>query len=104
MLNRKFKKIIPALMAVLLMSGCSGTGNTAGGGIKAAVYSFEGSAAEKSTLYVEPIQGMTDSFYRGVDVSTYISQKESGVAYKDFEGNTLYDAGFFDLLAQSGVN
>lgn len=91
-------------MSVRLMSGCSGTGNNADSDIKAAVYSFEGSAAEESTLYVEPIQGMTDSFYRGVDVSTYISQIESGVTYKDFEGNTLDDAGFFDLLAQSGVN
>lgn len=114
MFNRKFKRIIPALMAVLLMSGCSGnsvsdnpadaSGDTSDSAVKAVTYSFEGSAAEDSTLYVEPIQGMTDSFYRGVDVSTYLSQKESGVIYKDFEGNTLDDAGFFSLLAQSGVN
>lgn len=114
MFNRKFKKIIPALMAALLMSGCTGnnvsdnpadaSGDTAGSAAKAVTYKFEGSAAEESTLYVEPIQGMTDSFYRGVDVSTYISQIESGVTYKDFDGNTLDDAGFFALLAQSGVN
>lgn len=95
MLNRKFKRIIPAVMAALLLSGCSGD---------AVTYKFEGSAAAESELYVKPISGLTDSFYRGADVSTYISQKESGVTYKDFEGNTLDDAGFFSLLAQSGVN
>lgn len=81
--------------AALLMSGCSGEGKT---------YKFEGSAAAESELYVEPIAGLTDDFIRGADVSTYLAQKESGVVYKDFDGNELDDAGFFKLLAESGVN
>lgn len=113
MLNRKFRKALPVIMAAsLLLSGCSGNGGTnpdnsdqtATADADIPVYKFEGSAAAQSDLYVEPIQGMTDGFYRGVDVSTYISQKESGVTYKDFEGNALDDAGFFNLLAESGVN
>ncbi len=112
MLNRKIKKTIPAIMAALLLSGCSGTGNNSenssgdpiNSGSEAVTYKFEGSAAANSELYVEPIAGLTDSFIRGADVSTYLSQKESGVTYKDFDGNELDDAGFFKLLAESGVN
>lgn len=66
--------------------------------------SFEGSSAEDSDIYVEPIEGMNDDFIRGVDVSSYLSEIESGVVYRDFEGKELDEEGFFDLLAQSGVN
>ncbi|MGN1179995.1 MAG: glycosyl hydrolase 53 family protein [Suilimivivens sp.] len=66
--------------------------------------SFEGSAAEASDIYVAPVEGMTDDFIRGVDISSYMAEIESGVVYKDFEGNELDEAGFFNLLAQSGVN
>lgn len=66
--------------------------------------SFEGSSAEDSDIYVEPIEGMHDDFIRGVDVSSYLSEIESGVVYRDFEGKELDEEGFFDLLAQSGVN
>lgn len=108
-MSNRFKRIVPAVMAALLLSGCSGggsdtSGGAVSGGAEAVAYKFEGSAAAESELYVEPIAGLTDSFYRGADVSTYLSQKESGVTYKDFEGNTLDDAGFFELLAQSGIN
>ena len=66
--------------------------------------SFEGSSAMESELYVEPVAGMTDEFLRGVDISSYLAEIESGVVYKDFDGNVLDEEGFFTLLAQSGVN
>lgn len=100
--------------ATLLLSGCSRDENNSSGTESASssssstanptTYKFEGSAAAESELYVEPIAGLTDDFIRGADVSTYLSQKESGVTYKDFDGNTLDDAGFFKLLAESGIN
>lgn len=100
--------------ATLLLSGCSRDENNSSGTESSSssssstanptTYKFEGSAAAESELYVEPIAGLTDDFIRGADVSTYLSQKESGVTYKDFDGNTLDDAGFFKLLAESGVN
>lgn len=65
---------------------------------------FEGSEAEDAEIYAEPIEGMTDDFIRGVDISSYLSEIESGVIYKDFQGNALDEEGFFTLLAQSGVN
>lgn len=66
--------------------------------------SFEGSEAAESELYVKPIEGVTDEFIRGVDISSYIVEKDSGVVYKDFEGNELSDAEFFNFLADCGVN
>lgn len=65
---------------------------------------FEGSAAEDSEIYVAPIKGMTDGFIRGVDVSSFLSEVEAGVKYKDYDGNELDNQGFFDFLAQNGVN
>ena len=66
--------------------------------------SFEGSKAVESDLYVAPVEGMTDEFIRGVDISSYIVEKDSGVVYKDFEGNELSDYEFFNFLADCGVN
>ncbi len=66
--------------------------------------SFVGSEAVESELYVKPIEGMTDEFIRGVDISSYIVEKDAGVVYKDFEGNELNDHEFFEFLADCGVN
>ena len=59
-----------------------------------------------STLYVPYIEGITDAdgFYRGADVSSYLSIKSSGAIYKDKDGNALTDVEFFQLLKNSGVN
>lgn len=58
----------------------------------------------ESDLYVERVEGLSEDFIFGVDISSYIAQKESGVTYYDFEGNALDDQGFFDLLAECGIN
>lgn len=55
-------------------------------------------------IYVEKVEGITDDFIGGVDVSSYVSLKNSGVKYYDFAGKELDDQGFFDLLAESGIN
>ena len=47
---------------------------------------------------------LPDEFIKGVDVSSYISLRNSGVTYKDWDGNILSDSGFFRLLADAGVN
>lgn len=58
----------------------------------------------ESDLYVEKVEGLSEDFIRGVDISSYLTEKESGVTYYDFEGNELDDQGFFDLLADCGIN
>ncbi len=73
-------------------------------GTKQDPLSFEGSEVFESDIYVAPVEGMTDEFIRGVDVSSYIVQKDSGVKYYDYDGNELNDAEFFRFLAECGVN
>lgn len=60
--------------------------------------------AVDADIYVERVSGLSEDFIRGVDISSYVSLKESGVTYYDYDGNALDNQGFFDLLADSGVN
>ena len=55
-------------------------------------------------IYVERVENITDDFIGGVDVSSYIALKDSGVKYYDFAGNELDNQGFFNLLKDSGIN
>lgn len=66
--------------------------------------SFADMEVVESDLYVKPVEGMTDDFMRGVDISSYVVEKDAGVVFKDFEGNELKDHEFFEFLADCGVN
>ncbi|MBQ9607979.1 MAG: glycosyl hydrolase 53 family protein [Lachnospiraceae bacterium] len=57
----------------------------------------------ESDIYVDKVEIMND-FITGFDVSSYLSIRNSGATFKDFDGNVLTDQGFFDLLAENGVN
>ncbi len=96
-MKKTFKKtaVLLILTAALMLTGCNGSVRK---------YSFEGINPEDSEIYVSPVVGLSDDFLRGVDISSYLSQIESGVEYRDFEGNLLDEAGFFKLLAECGVN
>lgn len=56
---------------------------------------------QDSDIYVEPIPGLSESFVRGVDISSMLSETEAGVSYFDAEGK---EASLFETLAKSGVN
>ena len=58
----------------------------------------------EAKIYVERVENLPDDFIGGVDVSSYVSLKNSGVKYYDFNGKELDDQGFFNLLADSGIN
>ncbi|MCR4903560.1 MAG: glycosyl hydrolase 53 family protein [Butyrivibrio sp.] len=62
------------------------------------------SQSVEATINVSKISGVDDSFIKGVDISSYLSEVNSGVVYYDFDGNTLDEQGFFDLLSDCGVN
>lgn len=100
MKRKFFSKKLVCLCAIVSM--CAGL-TACGGGTKELPV-FTGSEAADSTLYVDKVEGIDDSFIRGVDISSYISLIESGVTFKDFDGKKLSKQGFFDLLAESGVN
>lgn len=59
---------------------------------------------ENAGIIVDKVQGITDDFIRGVDISTYISLIDSGVKYKGWNGEELDNVGFFRLLKEAGVN
>ena len=51
-----------------------------------------------------PTLNLPEDFVKGVDVSSYLALKASGVKYYDYEGKELDDAGFFSFLKDCGVN
>lgn len=64
----------------------------------------EDSETTDTAIYVPKVEGTDGDFMRGVDISSVLSELNSGVVYKDFEGNALDGQGFFNLLAECGVN
>lgn len=70
----------------------------------AILHQAESDTAVEAPITVEKVTGMNKDFIKGVDVSSYISERNSGVTYKDWNGNILSQQGFFDLLKESGVN
>lgn len=57
-----------------------------------------------SSINVSKIDGVDSDFILGVDISSYLAERNSGVKFYDFDGNVLDDAGFFALLASGGSN
>lgn len=72
--------------------------------LKKAKDELKSAAVVTAGINVEKVNGLTSDFIGGVDISSYRALKDSGVKYYDFEGNELYDAGFFKLLKDSGIN
>lgn len=56
---------------------------------------------EESTIFVEPVDGISDAFYRGMDASAVLALENSGVKYYNFDGEKQ---DVFMTLAQAGVN
>lgn len=47
---------------------------------------------------------LDSDFITGADLSSYVALKESGVVFKDSDGNPLSDSEFFEMLAEGGTN
>lgn len=58
-------------------------------------------ASEESSIYLEPIAGISDDFIRGMDASAVLVNENSGVTYYNHDGE---EQDVFMTLAQSGVN
>lgn len=65
--------------------------------LKALVY-------EDATIYVKKIDNMREDFIKGIDISSYISEKNSGVVYRDWDGQPVEGKDFIKLFAAEGVN
>lgn len=55
-------------------------------------------------VYVEPVEGLSDDFYRGVDISSYASLINSGAVFRDEEGQSLDGSEFMKELKDAGIN
>lgn len=56
---------------------------------------------EESDIYVEPIDGISDDFIRGMDASAVLSVENSGARYYNFDGE---EQDVFMTLSEAGVN
>ena len=58
-------------------------------------------AAAQDGLYIEPVEGISDDFIRGMDASSVLVEENSGVKYYNFDGE---EQDVFQTLAEGGVN
>lgn len=56
---------------------------------------------EKADIFVKHIEGISDAFIKGMDVSSVITLEDSGVVFFDKEGN---EQDIFKTLADAGTN
>lgn len=65
---------------------------------------IQGSAAAaapvESGISIDPVEGLSEDFIHGVDVSSVLALEESGVVFRDFDGQ---QADLFEVLAAAGV-
>lgn len=94
------KKLIALLLAMTMVSSLiSGCGNKdKKGEVYTATLPTDVSEAE---IYVEPIEGLSEDFIKGMDISSVIAQEESGVVYYNEAGE---EQDLFQTLADAGIN
>ncbi len=61
----------------------------------------EHKAIPSDSLYVKKVEGLSDDFFLGCDISSVIALENAGVKFYDWDGN---ENDLFDTLAQSGIN
>lgn len=91
MKKRLFSIVLCSVVATVSLFGC-GSGDSAP------------SMAQKSVeaeIFVDKVDGITDDFIRGVDISSILSEEKSGVTYKNAEGAT---EDIFKILSDAGIN
>lgn len=62
---------------------------------------FEAAPAVEADINVKKVPGLSKDFIHGVDVSTYLSEVQSGVKYKDENG---IEKNMFEIFKDAGVN
>lgn len=55
----------------------------------------------RAELYVKKVENISDSFYRGMDISSVISLEQSGVKFYNYDGE---EEDLLKILADNGVN
>lgn len=91
MKKRLLSIVFAMVIAMGVFVGCSNGSRTENGP----------TGPEEAAIYVEPIEGLSDDFIKGMDVSTVIVQEASGVVYYNEAGE---EEDLFKVLADAGVN
>jgi len=58
----------------------------------------------ESSIFVEAVKDLPEDFITGFDVSSYLTERNSGVHFYDYDGKELSEEGFFTFLRSCGVN
>lgn len=93
------RKVIMGLVVILCIAAMTGCGSQ-----KEEQQGYNPklpTGVEAADIFVEPIEGISDDFMRGVDISSVLSEEESGVVYKNAAGE---EEDIFKILADNGVN
>lgn len=88
-------------MALGLATGCGKTESTDEKTEGDSYQAVMPTKAEESDIYVEPIEGLSDSFIKGMDISSVIAEEQSGVVYYNEAGEK---EDLFKILADAGIN
>ena len=64
----------------------------------------DASIVTDADIFVDKVEGLSSDFIKGVDVSSYVSLRQSGVVFRDWNGNEIDDQQFFNQLKEAGVN
>ena len=92
MKTKKILRICSALLAFLLLAGCTqDTGNSY----------IPSEKIEGSDLYVKKVENLPEDFIMGMDASSVLSEEASGVKYYNYNGE---EQDVFQTLAEAGVN
>ena len=89
------KRIGAILLTLLLLTGC------AGGAKEGTEVQKKKAAVASDSLYVQKVEGLPDGFLLGADVSSLLVEEQSGVVYRDFNGQ---EQDMLKTLSENGVN
>ena len=89
----RFKKLIPLALALLAL--CTACGKKDDNQVKVTL------SDAPSGIFVEKVDGLSDDFMLGCDVSSLISEEKSGVVYYNDKGE---EQDLLLTLAENGVN
>lgn len=93
-------RLLAGVLAVMLLAGCGKDADKTGPDASVSD-GYVGPDAFASEVYVEPVSDLPENFLRGMDISSVLSEEESGVVYHDKAGK---EASLFQILADAGID
>ena len=97
---------LSAAMCILVLGGCgSRNADTQSVGTERVADAQDATESrwimDPADVFVQPVEGISDDFIRGMDASAVLSTEKSGAKYYGFDGK---EQDVFKTLAESGVN